>query len=340
MSRGRRIILVLVLLIILLAIGTVAVIQYLGRRVTMNEVSAVGNSAGNIHNGGKFCENDGVVFFANPNDNDCLYSMNTDETGVKKLGVMPVRNIVAAGNFVYHITDYSGPGGNGAQGVAGMVNEYGLFRCRRDGEYLRNVLRVIPGAMQLGGSFLYFQEGDEATGVLNRIRIDGRDSAQVSTEHVHPACYNNGTIYYTGIARDHALHMLNTETGSAGILFNANIYQPQLFGNTFFFADAENEYRISRYDVGAGQVTALTDLSTDMFNVNESYIFFNSTTADQPGLYRMRPNGTGLQLIASGIFSEIHLTSTYVYVKQYGNDTVMYHMPIDGSMLTPFNPGI
>ena len=37
-----------------------------------------GNTAGNLYNEGYFCEKDGIVYFANPADNYCLYSMNPD----------------------------------------------------------------------------------------------------------------------------------------------------------------------------------------------------------------------------------------------------------------------
>ena len=35
-----------------------------------------GNTAGNLHNYGLVYEMDGKVYFSNPNDNNCLYSMN------------------------------------------------------------------------------------------------------------------------------------------------------------------------------------------------------------------------------------------------------------------------
>ena len=54
----------------------------------MNPPGTVGNTAGNLYNSGLFCEYDGTVYFSNAADNGALYSMNVDETEVKKLNTL------------------------------------------------------------------------------------------------------------------------------------------------------------------------------------------------------------------------------------------------------------
>ncbi len=49
----------------------------------MNNDNAVGNTSGNLLNGGLFCEYDGKIYFANPNDYNRLYVMNSDCTDIK-----------------------------------------------------------------------------------------------------------------------------------------------------------------------------------------------------------------------------------------------------------------
>ena len=74
----------LFVLVILLAAGCVFLYRYINR-IRYNDGYVNGNTAGNLYNEGYFCEKDGIVYFANPADNYCLYSMNPDGTNIKKL---------------------------------------------------------------------------------------------------------------------------------------------------------------------------------------------------------------------------------------------------------------
>ena len=62
----------------------------------------MGNTAGNVNNGGYFCEYDGVVYFSNPYDGGSLYSMSPDETNLKKLISAKVSNINAGGRYLFY----------------------------------------------------------------------------------------------------------------------------------------------------------------------------------------------------------------------------------------------
>ena len=51
----------------------------------MNQGYINGNTAGNLYNGGSFCEYNGVIYFSNPNDNGKLYSMDSNGQNLKKI---------------------------------------------------------------------------------------------------------------------------------------------------------------------------------------------------------------------------------------------------------------
>lgn len=68
-----------------LAFIAVTVYMLFSQRVKMNEGYVTGNTAGNLYNGGLFCESEGVIYFSNLYDDGCLYSMLPDETDIKKL---------------------------------------------------------------------------------------------------------------------------------------------------------------------------------------------------------------------------------------------------------------
>ena len=84
--------------LLILFLTVTLVISSLKGRVPSNDISVTGNTAGNLNNHGLFCELDGKVYFSNAYDNGCLYSMNTDETEVRKLISGNISSINAAGD--------------------------------------------------------------------------------------------------------------------------------------------------------------------------------------------------------------------------------------------------
>ena len=44
-----------------------------------------------------------------------------------------------------------------------------------------------------------------------------------------------------------------------------------------------------------------------------------------PGLYFMSTDGSGVTLIANGEFTDINMTSRYVYFRDFFDETVTYH---------------
>ena len=58
--------------ILILGLGLSLFFSYRSSQVPDNPDSAIGNTAGNLNNGGLFCEDEGVVFFSNTYDSGCL----------------------------------------------------------------------------------------------------------------------------------------------------------------------------------------------------------------------------------------------------------------------------
>ena len=83
-TRMRNILIFIGTAVILLLLMVIAIL--IGR-VPLNDENTVGNTPGNLNNGGYFCESDGRVYFANAYDGYALYSMNSDESDLRKLEI-------------------------------------------------------------------------------------------------------------------------------------------------------------------------------------------------------------------------------------------------------------
>lgn len=342
MSRRTKLIVIISFVLLLVIIGVFAINQTLARGVSMNDITVVGNTAGNIHNGGYFCERDGVVYFSNPSDFGCLYSMRPDETGYRKLSTMSVRNILSGGRFLYMYMDSHSR--SVSQGLGAVVSEYGIYRMRNDGRYTVCLLKEVVGKMQLGGSYIYYEQGDDMEGTLNRIRIDKKERTGYGntpafySEHIDPTAYADGVIYYSSVSAAHSLYAISVEREPVmpQPLFSYNVNQPIVRGSFVYFLNAADEYRVCRYNVANGVLETLSTHGADCYNLNDSYIYYDSQTADVPGLYRISVNGTGEELILGGAYNSLHLTSNYLYYRVFGADDIFYHIPVNGPQI----PGV
>ncbi len=84
----------------ILALIAYGVVRHYQSLVKYNTTFVNGNTAGNLYNGGLFCESNGTVFFANPDDNNTLYSMDPGGSNLKKLCSDTVMYINADSHYV------------------------------------------------------------------------------------------------------------------------------------------------------------------------------------------------------------------------------------------------
>lgn len=76
---------ILIISLIILLLGGVIVFQTFKDYMFPNPEGTIGNTAGNLNNGGLFCQVDDKIYFSNAYDDNRLYVMNLDETGMKCL---------------------------------------------------------------------------------------------------------------------------------------------------------------------------------------------------------------------------------------------------------------
>lgn len=324
---SKRAILI-VSIIVLLTIGLVAV--YIHEHTIPMSASDSGNSAGNLHNNGYFFEMDGKVYFSNPYDNNCLYSMGLDESKPKRLTSMGVKYINGANGLLYFYMDSTSIG-KGVGGLGNATNQYGIYRCKINGGDQTCLLRDFCGELALCGEYLYYQVKTDG-GSINKIRVDKKNKALVASEMISPVCYDNGVIYYTGVTNDHNIHAMYTQNGdSTTDVIQGSCWFPVVQGGYIYYLNAASNYSLWRTNLYSGETELITSDRIDCFTMNDQYIYYSYSNADSPALRRCALDGSGKVDLYEGIVNSLNLTSRFIYFKVYGQDDVMYHMPLDGS---------
>ena len=304
-----KVILVLVVIFLIMALATVY--AYLRQRVEMNPSGTVGNTGGNLNNGGFFCEYDGTVYFANAYDGDSIYAMTPSEDNIRKLNSAQTRNILAAGKYLY----YFQVGVSGETGLGGVRVPRSFNRCELNGDHAISIVRDVVITGQLVDNYLYLLAGKD-TSVFYKIKIDRTDQVQLADYAVNPACAVNGTIYYNGTQNDHYLYALNTANDSSSVVWEGNLWYPLVDGDYVYYLDVANNYRLCRYSLSQDTVEVMTNDRIDFFNVGHGYIYYQ-TSGNNPQLCFMYTDGTGQTVVADG-----------VYIHKYNEPGTLYHSPL------------
>ncbi len=319
---------VIFFIVMLLLIIGFGVFYYLDKRVPLDSTN-VGNSAGNLHNNGLFFEMDGKVYFANASDNNCLYSMNVDETKPKRITTMGAKYISGADGFLYFYMDSTSKA-NKVKGLGAATNQFGIYRCKANGGDQTCLLRDFCGEIQLCGEYLYFQI--KTDGTLNKMKCNKTDLSKVSDELVSPFCYNNGYIYYTGVNSDHNIHVLDTRSGDTeSTVLTGNFFFPVVQNGYIYYMNGDSNYSIWRASLATGEKQLVTSDRVDCFTMNDRYIYYAFSNADAPSLRRCNLDGSEKVILFDGVVNSLNLTSKYLYFKVFGDDSLYYHMPLDGS---------
>ena len=322
MKKNWKVILICFCILLLLAVFSV--LRGFQGRIPSNAITVTGNTGGNLNNHGLFAEADGRVYFSNAYDNGCMYSMNPDETDLRKLTSSSVNSINVGGNYLYYYLDNAA----GGKGLGYVVHTYGVYRSKLDGSSSKCLDRQAAVTMQLVGDYIYYQRYNNTDFTkFYKIKTDKSGQALVSDEIISPNACQNGIIYYNGTDKDHNLYALDTRSDSSSLLLEGNICYPVYAYDYIYYMDASSNYRLCRYSLSTGAVEVLTEDRVDTYNVGSGYVYYQKNDADAPALMRMEADGSNPEIVALGIYSDINLTSQYAYFHEFNSDVPMKRTP-------------
>ncbi len=330
MNKKRTYILLVILLLLLFA--SLILFAMYGDQIPMNPSGTVGNTAGNLNNGGYFCEYDGRVYFANSYDNGSLYSMDTSEQNLSKLNDVEVRNILSGGEFLYYFR--SGEAGEAGLGTVRSLKSFN--RCKLDGSSTTALTKDIIISGQLVDNYLYLLAAGDEHPDFFKLKIDKSERVSLADYEINPASAANGMIYFNGTQDNHYLYSLNSTNDGIREVWQGNLWYPTLDGDYIYYMDVENDYRLCRYSLSTNAVEVLTEERVDCFNVGNGYVYYQ-TNGDTPRLMYMRTDGSDPQMLADGIYTNINMTSQYVYFQEYGNEAATFHSALGNSFYDVFS---
>ena len=320
---------------VLLGLIIIVFLFSFGSSVKELPADTIGNTAGNLNNGGLFCEYNGKVYFSNAYDFGTLYVMNSDETDVKKLNDSVVKYINASDSYLVYYQE----GVHTDDDLSSIVQNYGIFRTDLKGKNADCIDDSICTGLVLAGNHIYYQHYDnEKYTSLYKSDLSGKNRQEIEDAIINPHCVSNGTIYFNGTDGDHYLYGLNTGTDSIATIWSGNVWNPVVSGSYVYYMDLSNHYGLSRYSLINNEVEILTNDRVDFFNLAGNMIYYQTAGKDNQALKRMHLDGSNNEVVHAGIHTNINITSRYVYFNEFSLDTPIYHTPVNGGYVSIFEP--
>ncbi len=333
----KKIISIFVLILLVTGIGSISLYNYLTNKDYYNDGTVNGNSAGNLYNSGLFCEYDGVIYFANPNDGNQLYMMNADGTGVKKISDDSAAFINADENYIY----YTRTGDNSESQFSFLhVYTHSLCKLRRDLKGEVKVLDTDPCmyASLVGNDIYYIHYSKQEGSTLYKIKNDGEEKGQVFPQPYFTCSTKGQYIYYNGLEKDHNVYRFDTATGSQALIYEGNCWMPIIEGNYLYFMDCEDSYSLARVDLTTNEKITLADDWVDCFNLHNGVIYFQRN-GKNPAFCSVKVDGSGYTVLKEGVFTEINVAGDLVFFKDYSSEK-FFKMSIRDGWISPFNPSV
>ncbi len=314
---------IILIIILVAAIGIIIFINNKNKMV-YNDESALGNTAGNLNNGGLFCEYNDRLYFANPYDGNKLYSMNPDCSDAKKLNGDSIAYINVYGKYIYYAKNNFSPE---SVGVVFRGALFGVYRTNLNGENSVPLYDKLSGILSLSGNNIYYQHYDDKTALtLYKIRIDGKDNTELSDIEYNPASIYNGKIYFSNISGDHNIKVFDTATDSTYTFYEGNTYLATADNGYVYFIDISNGYALKRINMQTKTVELLNDGRCINYNVYKNKLFYLQE-GDNAGLYRMNVDGSQKELVSAGDFTNVNCTSKYTFFQYFNNQGTLYRVP-------------
>ncbi len=323
----RNMLLILAIATLLAFLGVTA---YSSGRTYSNKENEIGNTLGNIYNGGLFCEQNEKIFFRNDTAGGKLYAMDASCTVFNKIYDDKAAFINADENYLYYVKA-NDTGENQKDNVL-MFNNTGIFRIDRTGRHFKAISGNPASYLMLYGNFLYFQRYDVTNGTsLYRSLIDGTKGRLLYEDAVIPAGVINNTVYYTGNTLDRNINGLDLSSYTSNAKYKVEAKYPIFIGDYIYYINLDDKNNIYRMNLDGTNVQPVIKDYVSTYNItkNGQYLIYQVADGKKNRICRYNLQTLEDETLMKGDYKQIHVTENYIFFKDADN-TKTYVIRSDG----------
>jgi hypothetical protein len=310
----------LLILIILTGAAILGLFIYTHGRTYSNSEDEIGNTAGNIYNGGLFCEQGNKIYFSNDYDKGSLYSMNLDCTEVNKISDDIAAYINADDNYLYY--SRANNKNQNSSDFFTMLNNNGVYRIYHNGTRLKAFTGNPGGFLMLKGNYLYFQAYDAENGLcLYRYNISTVLDKLLLKDSVIPAVVTGNHIYYTAASKENTISAIDLSSYTAKTKYQGSFAYPIFQGDYIYYIDMEKNNQIYRMNRDGSNPTLLVKKNCTTYNISNSgkYLYYQMDAKKDHRICRLDLETMENETLLKGQYKQINVTKYYVFFRDIKN---------------------
>ncbi len=331
-SPVKKILLITIPIILIALMIIIRIVVTRASKIPENPLTAAGNLAGNLYNGGYFAESNGKIYFANPYDNYNLYVMNPDQSEQIKLITGNISQINILGNYIYYYSASSGD----QSGLGYVLKGKGIYRSTLDGQTVVSLIKCSSDSVFAAGNRIYFTnfsdtaKNGNAIITLDAISTEGENPISLCENHVKLGAFSGTEIFFAGMNGDHYLYSLDNSLTNVQKISSESMYLPVIYENEVYFLDLNDEYKLKAMSLADSSVRIVVDERIDTYNLYNGIIYYQNCVPNEYALKRCNADGSNIEIVQYGVFNNINITSTYVYFTEFNNELPLYYTSTNG----------
>lgn len=280
--------------------------------LTVTQDQEMGNTGGNITNGGIAMQKGDWIYYMNGGDYNKLYKININGTGKTKLNNDASYNINVVGDWIYFTNKSDGQK---------------LYKIKTDGTGKAKLSNDEGNSINVVGNWIYYLSGTIGNYSINKIKIDGTGKTQLNNYPSEVMNVSGDWIYYLG-KNDNCIYKIKIDGTGNALLLKGWYENLIVMGDWIYFKDRYdyNVYKIKTN--GTGKIKIIND-SCNTFNVSGDWIYYANYSDEH--LYKVKTDGTGRTFLDSDWCQNINIAGSWIYYASYWDWNTYYRMKTDGS---------
>jgi len=319
LSSLKRVFIFLFIITIIFVLGSY---YYSKGHTYYNNDNESGNTAGNVYNGGFFCQKGDTIYFSNDYDHGSLYSMNTVCENIKKISTDSAIYINADSHYIYYVKSDSNVENNSS---SMRFNNGGLYRLNTSGTSLKCITANPTSYLMLSGNYLYYQQYSVDDGMnMARTKLDGTDSRTLSHSSTIPFSVSDNNLYYYGTAKNQPIMEMLLTSFTEHTKYNAAYQYPIFFDNYVYYINPANKNRIYRMKKDGSAPTLLINETCSTYNITNSgqYLYYQIGDGKSNRIGRLNLDTMKKETILKGSYKNIYVTDNYVFFNNYEHSKI------------------
>lgn len=270
----------------------------------------VGNSIGNLVNGGRFAQKEGWIYFQDYSGELSLARIKSNGTQKEPLLNHSIRQINVVGDWIYYLDE---------------ADQNRITRIRLNGTDVQRMADFSVRQLQVVGEWMVFSvlSGSSDQKGLFRMKTDGSQQQALINENIAWFVVSREWIFYVGVKsvqeKTVSLFKIRTDgTGNQKLTDEAGISSLIQEGEWLYYVCGPENMSLYRIKADGTGKLKLQEQVGDRLQSNAGLVYFSILTPAKSGIFRINADGSGLTAITDESTIEFYLLDDWIVYESMG----------------------